>query len=407
MQSTWTKVADIASRLTPPALRADRVREPRLVALVSTFLIAEAGLYGCIAPLLPRYAEELRLTTTAAGVLLATYPAGSIAGMLLAPPLSGAVGFKRATVLSLIATAICCVGFGLASSLIVLGIWRAAQGVALGCLRSCSVAWILAASSPREKGRTLAVVLAAATAGTLFGQALGTVGVLTSPRLAFLVVGGGLLILIPSCLSTPSPAPSGQARDITVPWHALPAGFFLVVGLASLAPLLGATINTLIPLRLHRLGTSNELVSVTFLAKATATMLAAGFVARGARRQGAPWLLGRTVPIAVICAIGLAIPAPAGVVAAVTIGTGIAGSAVSIPASVLVTEESARLGLSAASAATLLLLAGAAGETLAGPVSAALTQTIAGWAPFALLAAVLAATAMVRGPSGGRAAPPP
>ena len=61
-------------------MRGSRVR--RLFLLVAAVVLVDTAFYAAITPLLPHYADELDLSKTAAGVLSASYAAGTLAGAL-------------------------------------------------------------------------------------------------------------------------------------------------------------------------------------------------------------------------------------------------------------------------------------------------------------------------------------
>ena len=52
----------------------------RLFWLVCLVLVIDTAFYAAITPLLPTYADDLDLSKTAAGVLSASYAAGTLAG---------------------------------------------------------------------------------------------------------------------------------------------------------------------------------------------------------------------------------------------------------------------------------------------------------------------------------------
>jgi len=68
----------------------------RLFWLVCAVLVIDTAFYAAITPLLPTYAEDLDLSKTAAGVLSASYAAGTLAGALPGGWLAVRFGVKPA-----------------------------------------------------------------------------------------------------------------------------------------------------------------------------------------------------------------------------------------------------------------------------------------------------------------------
>ena len=66
----------------------------RLFLLVSAVVLVDTMFYAAVTPLLPVYESELGLSKTAAGVLSASYAAGTLTGALPSGWLAARVGVK-------------------------------------------------------------------------------------------------------------------------------------------------------------------------------------------------------------------------------------------------------------------------------------------------------------------------
>ena len=73
----------------------------RLFMLVAAVILLDTRFYAAITPLLPGYADDLGLSKTAAGVLSASYAAGTLLAALPCGWLAARIGFRRAMVAGL------------------------------------------------------------------------------------------------------------------------------------------------------------------------------------------------------------------------------------------------------------------------------------------------------------------
>lgn len=105
----------------------------RLFLLVSAVVLVDTMFYAAIAPLLPTYQDDLDLSKTAAGVLSASYAAGTLLAALPAGWLAGRIGAKRTMLLGLGMLAASSVAFSVAESIVVLDSARFVQGVGGAC----------------------------------------------------------------------------------------------------------------------------------------------------------------------------------------------------------------------------------------------------------------------------------
>ena len=89
----------------------------RLLILASTMVLFDVAFYSAIAPLLPGYVSNLGLSKAGAGVLSASYAAGTLLASLPAGLLATRVGPRRTVIggLALLGLSSLAFGFGVTS----------------------------------------------------------------------------------------------------------------------------------------------------------------------------------------------------------------------------------------------------------------------------------------------------
>ena len=70
----------------------------RLLLLASAMIFFDVAFFAAIAPLLPKYVDELGLTKAEAGVLSAAYAAGTLLGSLPAGLLASRMGPRKTVI---------------------------------------------------------------------------------------------------------------------------------------------------------------------------------------------------------------------------------------------------------------------------------------------------------------------
>jgi MFS family permease len=368
---------------------------PGLVVLVSAVVFVDTVFFTALTPLLPHYVHTLGLSKAQAGILVASYPIGTLVGAVPGGVLASRLGVRPAVVAGLAAMSVASFVFGYGHSLVVLDTARFVQGIAGACTWAGGLAWLAAAASTERRGAALGTAFAAAVGGALIGPLIGAVAshVGTGPAFSAATVGGGTLMVasffvpkplvgVPQTLRSALPALSEPAISVGM-WLTFLAGLALGV------------IDVLAPLRLNRLGGSAFVIGGIFLAAAAVEAVLAPLVGRLADRRGrlapvrlsliaaiifgvlAPWL--RPLPVlGVLLVIGL----PA-------FGT------LFVPAAAMIGDGADRRGLHHGLAYGLGNLAWASGQAVAAAASGALAQATADAVPYLLMATTMAGTAVV------------
>jgi MFS family permease len=369
--------------------------------MVAAIVLVDTMFYAAIAPLLPYYSHHFDLAKAQAGVLAATYAAGTLLGAIPAGWLAARVGVRATIVTGLGLMVGSSVAFALGRDIAVLDAARFVQGVGGSASWAAGLAWLIERAPASRRAEMIGAALAAAIAGALLGPVVGTAATQTSPKLVFLLVAGLGLLLLLWTLTEPAPAPSGAAglrvftpalrdrRVVTGMW------------LTTLGALLYGTLAVLAPLRLNHLGAGSVTVGAAFLLGAAAAGLASPFVGRLVDRRGwrAPVLTGlcaSTVWVAL-----LVLPQSVAPLFALVVVADPLFGAFYPPAGAMISGGADETGLGQAYAFGLFNLAWAGGQVIGGAGSAGLAQATSDSVPYWLLAALCFATALaVR--QGGR-----
>ncbi len=378
----------------------------RLLALVAAIVLVDTMFYAAISPLLPYYTHHFHLAKAQAGVLAATYAAGTLIGSIPAGWTAARIGV-RATILSGLSLMICAsVAFAFARHIALLDAARFVQGLGGAASWSAGLAWLMLRAPANRRAELIGAALTAAIAGALLGPVIGAAATQSSPKLVFLSVAGlGVLLLLwtlneraPATHDSGSPRFRPALRDRRVV-----AGMWLT----TLSALLYGTLAVLVPLRLSHLGASNVTVGIVFLAGAAAAGVVSPLVGRLADRRG------RRLPVlAGLCASTIWVPllslphTVALLFALVVIADPLFGVQYP-PAGALISDGAEGVGLGQTYAFGLFNLAWAGGQVLGSAGSAGLAQATSDTVPYALLAALCLATIVAlrrfgrRGPAFG------
>ena len=131
----------------------------RLFALVAAVILVDTMFYAAIVPLLPEYSSELGLSKSAAGILSASYAAGTLIAALPSGWLAAKIGVRQAMVVGLTLLCGSSLAFAFGNDVVVLDLARFAQGVGGACAWTGGLAWLLAAGSDERRGELVGTVL--------------------------------------------------------------------------------------------------------------------------------------------------------------------------------------------------------------------------------------------------------
>ena len=364
----------------------------RLFLLVSAVVLVDTAFYAAIVPVLPHYADELDLSKSAAGILTASYAAGTLVGSIPAGWLAARVGVKPILLLGLGLLAVTSVAFGLAEDIVLLDVTRFVQGVGGACSWAAGMAWLVGATSPDRRGEMIGAGLSAAIVGVLLGPVLGGLATVAGDALVFSGVAVVALALAAWAATMPAVPPAAEASMLqavtALRRPAVAIGFWLFI----LPALFAGVLEVLAPLRLDELGASGVAVGAVFLVAAAGEAIVSPLSGRISDRRG------RVAPIraglAATVVLGILLPLPGHVVPmavavlAVVFALGIFWA----PAMAMLSEASEDAGVDQGLAFGLANLAWAGGHVIGGAAGAGVADAFGDAVPYALMAAICALT---------------
>ncbi len=354
----------------------------RLVLLASAIVFVDTSFYAVVAPLLPSYVDEFDLSKTAAGLLAAANPLGTLVGAIPCGMLAARFGPKRIVLLGLVLMGVSSAVFGFAQSIALLDAARFVQGVGGACSWAGALAWLLSEAPADRRGEYLGTALGAGIAGSLVGPALGGLAQATSPELVFssvLVLAAGLGVW---AVGTPQHHVS-RPQGLVAVWGAVRRPAVLrAMWLMTLPALAFGALNVVGSLRLDHLGAGTAAIAATFLVAAGAESLMSPVVGRLSDRRG------RLVPVragltgTAVLLVALTLPQQALVLAGGVVVLGATLGAFWAPAMAMTADAAEHAGLDQGFAFALVNLAWAAGQVTGSAASGALADATSDAVPF-------------------------
>ena len=359
----------------------------RLLVFAATVVFVDTVFYSALTPLLPRYSAELGLGKAQAGVLAASYAAGTFVGALPAGVLAARVGVRPTVLTGLALMAVASVAFAFGTSVLVLDVARFFQGVGGAASWAGALGWLIGAAPADRRGELIGAALAAGIGGALFGPAVGALADVLGPRPVFGSVGVIAAAMMAWALKMPPADPEPTRLRALVGAFRVP-GLYAGMWLVALAGLLFGTIGVLLPLQMAAVGAGTALIAAVFLVASGLEAVVSPLSGRVADRRGrlAPVLFG-------VCAAAapVALMAFSHTVWALAALLLLASPAIGIlwaPAVALLADVAEDLGIAQGLGFAVVNLAWAAGQTLGSAGSARLAQAAGDALPFLLLSAL-------------------
>jgi MFS family permease len=347
----------------------------RVFLLVAAVVLVDTAFYAAIVPLLPHYTDELGLSQTGAGVLTASYAAGTLVASVPGGLLAGRIGVKPTLLSGLVLLAVTSLVFAHASHAAVLDAARFAQGVGGALSWAGGLAWLIEVAPDSRRGELIGGAISAAIGGVLLGPVLGAAAVELGPGSVF----SGVAVLA-ACLAawaalTPAVAVRRAASSVLTR-DLLAKPVLVAVWLVALPAAFAGAINVLTPLRLDELGVSGTVIGAIFLAAAAIEGVITPLVGRVSDRRGrlAPIYIG----LAAAIGVGIFLPA-AGTAPLVAAGVIVLVAALAFfwaPAMAMLSDVADSVGFDQGMAAGFINLAWAGGQLLGAGLGGAFADSL-------------------------------
>ncbi len=350
--------------------------------------------FSAIAPLLPDYVSDLGLSKAQAGVLSASYAAGTLAFSLPAGLIAASFGPRRTVIVGLLMLGVASVAFGFADEFLLLDAARFAQGGAGALIWSGALTWLISASPPEQRGSVIGTALGTAVAGALFGPAIGALAATVGTEPVFSAVLGVALVLavFASRLPEAEPPESQDLREVAETIFSRP--IVMATTFVAIPSVMFGAVEVLVPLQIADLGGGHALIAGGFIAGAALEAVLAPIAGRYSDRAGrrVPFMAGLS-----ICAVAMAAVAigqAMGVVMAGLILTSLGGGICFTPALTMLSEAAETSRLHQGFAAGLSNMAWASGQVVGGLAGGGAASVAGNAAPSLAIIVLLLATVL-------------
>ncbi len=365
----------------------------RLLILASTMVFFDVAFYAAIAPLLPDYAAEFGLSKAQAGILAASYAAGTLVASLPAGLVATWVGPRRTVIGGLLLLGCSSLVFGLVHEIVLLDVARFAQGVSGALIWSGALTWLITTAPPERRGSIIGTALGTAVAGALVGPILGAVAAEIGTAAVFSAVLGIAVVLAAFAARMPEAEPPERQPLREVGATILTRPILTATAFVAIPSMMFGAVEVLVPLRIDELGGGHVAIAAGFIVGAALEAGLAPIVGRYSDRVGRriPFVIG--IGICACAMVGIAAAQALGPVLAALILGSLGAGICFAPALTTLSETADLSGLHQGFAAGLSNMAWAAGQT-AGALMGGGVASAAGYAaPSLAIAALLLATA--------------
>ena len=369
-------------------------RELRLLFLVAGAIVfVDTMFYAAVAPLLPSLSRELHLSKASAGVLTAGYAIGTLIGAIPGGMLAERAGPRITLYTGLGLMGASSLAFGLVDNIVLLDAARILQGLGGACTWAGALAWLIAEVPAQRRGSAIGGALAAGIGGALFGPVIGTLAhaLGRAPVFTAVVLLAGVLAVAVAILPSPSRRPSGYGHTRLLDQLRRPL-IALSMWLVALPAIASGTMNVLGPLRLSELGAGAAGIGATFLIAAGVEAAMSPAVGQVSDRRGRILPLRVGLAVSAVALLLFTVPQTAVLLAVVIVLETVGLGTFWAPAMAMLSDAADSYGVGQGYAMALINLAWAAGQIAGAGGGGALAKAAGDAVPFAIAAALCAAT---------------
>ena len=368
-------------------------RELRLLFVVAGAVVfVDTMFYAAVAPLLPSLSRELHLSKASAGVLTAGYAIGTLVGAIPGGLLAERAGPRITLYTGLGLMGASSLAFGLIDNIVLLDAARVIQGLGGACTWAGALAWLIAEVPAQRRGSAIGGALAAGIGGALFGPVIGTLAHALGRGPVFSAVVVLAAVLIVAVASLPAPSPLPDHRPTRLLDQLRRPVIALSMWLVALPAIASGTMNVLGPLRLSELGASAAGIGATFLIAAAVEAAMSPAVGHVSDTRGRILPLRAGLAISAVGLLLFTVPQTAVLLAVVIVFETVGLGTFWAPAMAMLSDAADSYGVSQGYAMALINLAWAAGQVTGAGGGGALAKATGDAVPFAIAAALCAAT---------------
>jgi MFS family permease len=366
----------------------------KLLVLVSAMIFFDVAFFAAIAPLLPDYVDDLGLTKAEAGILSASYAAGTLAASLPAGFVASRFGPRRTAIYGLLLLGVSSFVFGFGEQILLLDAARFVQGIAGALIWAGALTWLITTAPEDKRGTYIGAALGTAVAGALLGPALGAgAGEIGTEVVFSSVLAVTLLLSLAASRMPDTSSPERQTRaevlKTLVSRPVVAASIFVAVP----SVMFGA-IEVLVPLRMDDLGAGHALIAAGFIAGAALEATLAPLAGRLSDRVGRrlPYMIGLSICAVSMVAIAF-VPSLEEVVGSLIL-TSLGAGLCFAPALTLISDIAEASSLHQGFAAGLSNMAWALGQVIGGIGGGVVAEVTGNAAPSLAIALLLAVTVL-------------
>jgi MFS family permease len=366
----------------------------KLLLLASAMIFFDVAFFAAIAPLLPTYVEELGLSEAEAGILSASYAAGTLLAALPAGYVASRIGPRRTVICGLLTLGCASVVFGFSEHIVLLDGSRFVQGVAGALIWAGALTWLIVNSSDERRGAVVGSALGTAVAGALLGPVLGALAGEIGTEIVFSSVLAVTLLLSYAASRMPEHStPQRQPlREVGRAMTSRPV--LMTAAFVAVPSLMFGAIEVLVPLRMDDLGADHTLIAIGFIAGASLegslSPLSGQLSDRVGRRL--PYVTG--LSICVVAMVPIALGSTLGLVIAGLVVTSMGAGLCFSPALTMISEAADQSGLYQGYGSGVSNMAWATGQVLGGLTGGAVADLTGYAAPSLAIALLMAGTAV-------------